>query len=93
MGFDELNVLPSTSGSGGGAGGTGLGAIGGAGLGIDFDKFGYDDFIKAFSDQVSNAKEKLEKLSTIILSVVGFAAGLWGAFKFVKIDKIQGVEI
>ena len=63
MGFDELNVLPSTSGSGGGAGGTGLGAIGGAGLGIDFDKFGYDDYIKAFSDQVSNAKEKLEKLS------------------------------
>ena len=85
MGFDELNVLPSTSGSGGGAGGTGLGAIGGAGLGIDFDKFGYDDYIKAFSDQVSNAKEKLEKLSTAILAVAGFAAGLWGAFKFVKI--------
>ena len=92
MGFDELNVLPAdSSGSGGGGGGVsgGVGGIGGSGLGIDFDKFGYDDYITQFSDQVATAKRQLEKFIPIVKTVAMVAGGIWAAFKFAEI--VSGV--
>ena len=89
MGFDELNVLPDTSASGGGGSGLG-GGIGGGGLGIDFDKFGYEDYIKGFSDQVSQAKENLEKLIPIIKTVALVAGTIWAGFKIASI--VTGVK-
>lgn len=91
MGFDELNVLPDTSASGGGGSGLG-GGIGGGGLGIDFDKFGYEDYIKGFSDQVSQAKENLEKLIPIIKNVALVAGTIWAGFKIASIVKgVKGI--
>ena len=88
MGFDELNVLPDTSASGGGSGLDS--GISGGGLGIDFDKFGYEDYIKGFSDQVSQAKENLKKLIPIIKTVALVAGAIWAGFKIASI--VTGVK-
>lgn len=87
MGFDELNVLPADSSGSGGGGGVsgGIGGIGGSGLGIDFDKFGYDDYITQFSDQVATAKRQLEKFIPIVKTVAAVAGGIWAAFKISEI--------
>ena len=60
LGIDELNVLdPNTGLSSGGSGGIN-GGLGG-GLGIDFEQFGYEEYVKKVSDAVENAKRKLEQ--------------------------------
>lgn len=76
-GFDELNVMSSSSS------GSSSGSSTGSGSGFDFELPEYDFLGDAISTKVDSLKEKLEGLLPIIISVgLGFAA--WKLAKLVS---------
>lgn len=67
MGFDELNVMPDTSGGGGGGGGGTGGGLSGGSLGINIDDYMYD-----FLDGM------YKKAKDVNWAMAGIAAGVAG---------------
>ena len=82
LGIDELNVLnKDTSSPTGGAGGAGgdIPGIGG-GLGLDLEKFGYEELLKSVKTRADEIYDSLVKWKKPILTTLGLlgAAGIIG---------------
>jgi len=74
MGFDELNILPSNTGS---SGGTDTGATGSVGLGINLPEYGFLD--GAVQNKVSEIKQTIEDNIAEIKAALGAADFVIGA--------------
>ena len=93
MGWDELNVIDTTSaaaaGSGGGGGGAG-GGIAGGGLGLDLDSLWTEDMLKGINQQTDELVAKIRALLPIVATIgTMFAAWKIGTALFSEFQKLK----
>lgn len=96
MGFDELNVMNSqtgTTGSGTGAG-AGAGGIGGLGSSLNIpsmDNLGFNtDSLRNFQDKIEDIKERMEGIA-VLAGLVGIALAGWKIGNF--INELRAAQI
>ena len=81
MGWDELNVIDTTSAAGGGGGGGGgAGGGGGGGLGLDLDSLWTDSMLDNLLGQTDELREKMKDL----LEYAAVIGGLFLGWKLAK---------
>lgn len=89
MGFDELNILPSNTGS---SGGTDAGVTGSGGLGINLPEYGFLD--GAVQSKVSEIKQTIEDNIAEIKATLGAADFVIGAIlAFTGINVPAGIAM
>lgn len=92
LGIDELNVLNKDTGNvGTDTGAAGIGA--GGDLGLDLEKFGYEQLLKNVNSQADNILKTFNKWKPVLLTISGILGGLWVIGKITQfIRALKGVQ-